>query len=198
MPIAVLPAYAKVIELRLAIPMPSDPMMRPADLDVPGSTPYREMWAGEIVIADMHKDNAKAFAAWAASLDGRVNPFRMTLTAGKFSRAYSGTSALAATPVLGADRIQLDLDATLKRGTRITVGDVETSTFQLFEVLQDVSPNPGAVVRVAPRVRVAFTGSETVVCGTVQAKLKLASDSIDVAISIARGVAGMTVEESLV
>lgn len=197
MALAVLPAYAKIKELRLCIPAPSDAFERPASLHVLTATPYTEMWTGDIVFADMLRDNAKAFSAWQASLDGRVNAFRMALTAGKFSRAYAGTAALAAVPALGADRIQLDLSETLYRGTRITVGDIESGPFQLFDVLQTVAPDEGAAVLVAPRVRVSFTGSETVACGTVNGKFRLRGDDVAVSVSRDRGAASMAVEEAL-
>lgn len=197
MALAVLPSYAKIKELRLCIPAPSEAFERPANLQVLTGTPYTEAWTGDIVFADMLRDSAKAFSAWMASLDGRVTAFRMALTAGKFSRAYSGTSALAAAPALGADRIQLDLTGTLYRGTRITVGNIESGPFQLFDVLETVSPNEGAVVRVAPRVRVEFAGSETVVCGTVNGKFRLRGDDLAVSVRLDRGVASLAIEEAL-
>lgn len=197
MALATLPAYAKVRELRLCVTMPDDALELPAHLKMVAGTPYREIWAGEVVFADMLRDNAKAFSAWMAGLDGRVTAFSMQLTAGKFSRAFAGEAELSTAPVAGADRVHLNLTAPLYRGTRITVGDIESGPYQLFDVLQTVAAGFDVPVLVAPRVREAFTGGEGVDCGSVNGKFRLRGDDLAVAIKLDRGMSSLSIEEAL-
>lgn len=200
MPVATLPAAAKIRELRLRISNMSDDVMRPMGRQQPFAAAFREIWGGEILFAGMTEQNAHAVSAFLESLDGKVSPFKFTMTAGLFSRTATHTAVLAAVPALGADALSLTCSPNsgmLRAGTLISVGDIDTDAYQVFEVLADVAVSNPTLVYVAPRVRCDFLIDATVALGGVYAKVRLAEDPVEAAIALTHGVCAVKVVEAL-
>jgi hypothetical protein len=200
MPVAALPTVARISELRLAIAAPCDEIARPLNRKAPYAPAYRELWRGELLCAGLAHADAAALAAFLEALDGRVTPFKLSLGAGKFGQLASHTGSLQAVPALGADTVSLNLSPAsgrIRAGTLLTVGDLETSAYQLFECVQDVTAASATAVKVAPRVRTTFTLASPVALGTVWAKLRLASDEVDASTLVTHGLVTIGVVEAL-
>lgn len=200
MAIAELPSIARVSELRLAISPEPDQAFRPLNRKTQASMPYRETWSAEIVFAALREVDAHTLAAFFEALDGQVLPFKLPLTAGKFSQVAAFDATLAAVPALGADVVRLNLDPAtgkLKRGTLFTVGDIETTTFQLFECVETVDAAADTSVKVAPRVRWTFESDASVTVGSVDAKLALSKDEFVVPITLSSGIVSVECREAI-
>lgn len=177
-----MPAAAKVREWRLAIGMTDDKSASPLTLREKHSAALREMWSGQLLLAAAGVETIDAIGAWVDSLDGRVNPFRVSLPAGVTGQAAAFAAALAAVPALGSDRIKLTpspTSGTILAGTLLTVGTITSDPFQLFEVVEDATVGATVTLRVAPRVRRVFDIGATVAMGSVEARLRLSSDMQD-------------------
>lgn len=196
--VAALPAYAKISELRLCIKAPSLEATRPLNLKAPYDNPFREMWAGEIVLADMSIDNALAFQGWAESLDGRVTPFSVQLKEGVYSQTCSASATLFAAPSIGADRLALNVaGGSIRKGTLLTIGNIDAREYQMFEALETVAAGECVPLAIAPRIGFAFDITAQVAVGDVSAKLTLATDELEASLRLSKGVAVLSVREAL-
>lgn len=183
MALAIVPAVAKIAELRLSIRAPTDEARRGLNMKAPYAPAAREMWAGQILWAALSRDDTNELAAFFESLDGRVTPFGVELAAGfagqivpGFSGAASGT--LASIPALGADSIAVSVSGSpiLAPGTLVGIGDT-AGVYQLVEIVAGGAANGSTALKIAPRVR--FTvGSTACVLGTVTGKFNLAGDTL--------------------
>lgn len=107
--VAVLPAFARIQELRFCIRNQADDVARPFNRAAPFSSPFREMWSGELLFAPMSRPHAHALSAFLEGLDGRVTPFMVPF--GNFSQPFTQLFdlALAATPDLQDDTLTFSL-----------------------------------------------------------------------------------------
>lgn len=199
MAVVALPSYAHVRELRLAIRAPTDEIRRPLTLRARYSTPFREMWMGTVLFAAATIRNTRAIAAWVEALDGRMSPFRLPFPAGVFSQACPIVATLASSPEFGADELLLDCatPGMLRAGTLLTLGDIESDEFQLFEILQDTTAGNDVAVPIAPRVRREFTINSAVALGAVTGKFKCQDDKVDASLMISHGLVTLPVIEAL-
>lgn len=197
---AALPAAAKVQELRLAVECPTDEVRRPLTRKAPYAAPMREMWRGEVLFAPMTQADARAVAAFFDGLDGRVTPFRLPLKGGVHTVENASTSGtLAAAVASGADRISLakGTSAELLPGTLIAIGDIDTTAFQLVEVIAGGSVATTQTVIIAPRIRQAFSSGAAVAIGGTNGKFKLAQDTFAGSVSASAGIISISVEEAV-
>lgn len=200
---ALLPAWANIKELRLSVGNPADDVTRALNRKRPFATPLREMWAGQILFRPMTRDEFDVLLASLEALDGRALPFKIELKAGKFSASPPITtcSVPAATPTVpGSSTMVLNFDATprlLKRGTLISIGDIDADLYQVFEVIKDATVSLGSTVSVSPRVRHAFPAATGGAVGTVFAKLKLAESKLAPQCDVASSMVGISVVEAL-
>lgn len=197
---AVLPGGSNIRDLRLAIEIAADDVTRALNRKRPFASPYRELWRGQILFRPMTRAEQDALLAALEALEGRSLPFKIELKAGKFSRASTPTTCTVVSAVRGASTIGLNLGSsgsTVKRGTLITVGNIDAGDFQLFEVVEDVTASTSATVRVAPRARHAFSGGTAGAVGAVFAKLKLAESKADAQADLSSGVVAIDVVEAL-
>lgn len=197
---ASLPSGSNIRELRLAIEVAADDVTRPLNRKRPFAAPYRELWTGQILFRPMTRAELDALLAALEALEGRSLPFKVELKAGKFSRVSTPTTCTVVSAVRGSSTIGLNLGssgATVKRGTLITVGNIDAGDFQLFEVVEDVTASPSATVRVAPRVRHAFSAGTAGTVGAVFAKLKLAESKADAQADLSSGIVAISVVEAL-
>lgn len=174
-----LPSIAKIAEIRPRIAVPVSEPTLALNRRRPIGPAYREMWIFEIALAAVSSDNVRKIIAFLERLDGRFSSFALPL--GKFSRVASFTASLVAAPATGADRIRLNLSpaaGSLKRGTLLTIGNIDLPDFQLLEVVADAPASADTTVYVAPRIRRKFTTGDAVVIGNVTARVKLAGDEI--------------------
>lgn len=190
-----LPPFVKIKEYRLGIRLAreNDPT-RPLTRSRPYSVALAERWEGELLFAPLLAADAKRLLAALERLDGKVSPFALTLKGGVVGQASTSTAVLTAAPALGTDTLPLSVSgAELEPGTLVTVGDLNSGPFQLFEVLETTS----AGVTVAPRVRASFSSSSPVAVGTVTAKFQRASDAADVADYIGHSLISLSIVEAL-
>jgi hypothetical protein len=188
--------------------------MRPLTKQAPYSARYSELWVGQALFASTSRANTNAFAAWLESLDGQISPFKLPLQAGKFSQP-SSPIALAEVPALGSDELSIAAaydGIMIEPGTLLTIGDIETDTFQLFEVVaggEKVDPfftdgtdfdddtSFARLLKVAPRVGCVFSLSDPVVIGTVNGKFKLSADELKIASQLTYGTVTVDLVEAV-
>lgn len=197
---AALPSWANIKELRLAIGVATDDATRALNRKRPFVSPFRELWQGQILFRPMTRGEFDGLMASLETLEGRSLPFKVELKAGKFSQTSTPTSCTVVSAVQGAATIGLNLGssgATVRRGTLISIGNIDSGDFQLFEVVEDVPATITAIVRVAPRVRHAFSGGTAGAVGAVFAKLKLAESKVSAQADISSGIAAISVVEAL-
>lgn len=192
---------AKIAEWRLRIDIMDDSPTSPMTLKAPYAAGLTEIWRGEFALAAMTRRNAQAVAAFLESLDGKVTPFKLTLAQPVMSQPGSWTASLIDNPRLGADMLNLAISpagSTLKAGTLLTIGDIDSDPFQLFEVLTDVTTAAATEVTIAPRVRRSFSGNyDAVDVGEVQGRFVLADDFPDINVLLSHGVGVIPVMEGL-
>lgn len=195
MTVPALPSFAKIRELRLGVRHArEDDPLRPTTRSRPFAPSHSERWQGEMLFAPLASAKARELCAFLEGQDGRVSPFLVTLTAGKFGADVAATAAVAVAPALGTDVVSLTVTGgPIVPGTLLTLGDPQSGPFQLFEAVA-VS---GGNVTVAPRVRAAFTTGSAVTIGTVQAKLCRAQDTFDLADYVGHSLLSLTVVEAL-
>lgn len=179
MPLATWPAYAIPTEARLVInnAIPKDYRSQ-VNRAAPFPALFREVWFASIALAPMSRANAELFAAFCETLDGRVTAFKIAMTAGVFTRSSSTGLALLTTTTPGASTIRITVPTGgFYPGTLISLGDIETSSFQLLEVLDTVAAGT-RTINIAPRIRHVFTAGVTCASGSdVFGKFNLATDS---------------------
>lgn len=176
MTLPTLPSYLKVTDARLRITNPADEHKSEINRRNPSPATFREVWTLEAAFAPVAASYADALQAWVEVLDGRVNAFKMPLTQGVYGATCSGSVALSAATTRGAGTLPVTVTGTIPAGTLLAVGDIETSTFQVFEVLEDATSATTAL-EIAPRVRHAFTSGATVEIAAVHGKFKLMADA---------------------
>lgn len=171
----ILPSYAKLRELRLGVDAPGDDGFRPLNKKRAVGPRIGEIWAGEALFAGLNRAQIAALGAFFASCDGRVNAFGLPLAAGFASLTSALTLTLAAATTAGQDYLDFGASA-ISPGTLLTVGSIDSATFQLFEV---VAAKSSAAHYVSPRVRLPFASGAAVTIGTVSGKFKLDRDAIE-------------------
>lgn len=201
MAVTALPSYANIRELRLSVVTRDNEAKRALTRKQPFALQVREMWQGQVLFRNMSPPQVHELLATFEGLKGRVEPFKLELKAGKFSRTCPVSSGtLAAVPVRGQNFLTLNLGAgggTIRRGTLIGLGDIEAGPYQLFEVTADAAISTATNVEIAPRVRYGFAGSTPATVGTVFALLKMASDTITAQVDLTSGAVTANVVESL-
>lgn len=171
-----LPSYLKVTDARLRITNPADEHRSEINRRNPSPAAFRELWTLEAAFAPVAASYADALQAWIEALDGRVNAFKMPLTQGVYGATCSGTVALSGTTTRGAGTLLVTVTGTIPAGTLLAVGDIETNTFQVFEVLEEAT-SATTRLEVAPRVRHAFTSGAAVEIAAPHGKFTLMSDA---------------------
>lgn len=192
-----LPAAAHIRELRLAISAGNNEARRPLNRKAPYAAAYREYWAGEVLFAPTSPSDGQALAAFLESLDGRVLPFRLPLT--PFSVVHANTGGtLGADVARGADTLRVTKASTnpLLRGTLLAIGNIDTTAFQLVEVIHDGPGGTSETVYIAPRIGQAFSGGTTVAIGAVSGKFTLAGD-ISKSVNVSSGLVSVSVIEAV-
>lgn len=175
MALPVLPSYLKVTDARLRVVNATDTHQSEINRRNPAPAALREVWFLESAFAPLNKAQAGALSAWIEALDGRVNAFKLPLTQGVYGATCSGTVALSATATRGAGVLPVTVTGTIPAGTLIGVGDIETDTYQLFEV-SEAATSATTSLAVAPRVRHAFTSGAAVSISTAYGKFNLSED----------------------
>lgn len=153
-----LPSFAKIQEARLRIIAPDDAQRSTMTLRLGAAAALREIWAGEIVFAPMTRANLAALLAFFEQLDGRYSPFSIPLASGfltqpnSFSAATLGPAAAGDT---GALLSASPVSSTIPAGTLVSVGDIDTDAYQVFEIVTAANVSNLGIVSttVAPRVR---------------------------------------------
>ncbi len=196
------PATGKIRELRLGIKAPTANLSRGINLKSPYAAMAREIWAGQILWADLSRADMAGLIAFFESLDGRVTPFGVTLAAGFASQLVGGSASasgtLAAAVARGADRVKISITGspTLAMGTLVGIGDT-AGVYQMCEVVQAAAANGSADIIIAPRIRYAFSAATAVTAGTVTGKFKLTGDDLDQRFNPSYGSLTLDVIEAL-
>jgi hypothetical protein len=192
-----LPSYLKPVDARLVVRNATDEQKSEINLRNPVPYGFREVLFLEAAFAPIAAAYVSALQAWVEALDGRVTAFKMPMTPRVWGAECSATIAISATTTRGSGEIPVTVTGTIPAGALIGVGDIET-TYQMFEVLE-AATSATTALKVAPRVRHAFTTSAAVVVGSsVYGRFKLASDeSGGVALRLDRGVISLAAVEAI-
>lgn len=200
MPTAILPAYAKIQEQRIAVSTQIDAVRRPLNLKNPVGPRHTEIWRGEISFAAMTRADIHAFGAWLAALDGRVEAFALPFINGFSSLGPTQAGALVGNVAYGAETITVSgLGAAPLVGTIGKIGaDIDSGPYWLFQIVS-VTPSGGNyVLEWAPRARAAISAGATVNLGAVNGKFKLDTDRLDSWQSnVSHGIVSIPVVEAL-
>jgi hypothetical protein len=195
-----LPSTFEIVELRLSVALAGETPRNALNKSRNPFTPFSELWTGQIVFAAVGRNAAMEQIAALEAFDGKVGSFGVTLKQGFATHANSFSGSLAVAAVAGADTItvQTGTATDLKAGTLLQIGASDSASYQLVEVLQDVSvPTAGAVIYIAPRIRYAIAGSTAVTGGDVTAVLRLAKDEFAPSYSIDNGAIAIDVIEAI-
>lgn len=173
------PSNARPAEIRMMIANdPAEAARSRLDYRAKYGPALRETWRLEMAVAPMLEADTLALEYLIEQAGGRVTPFRVPMLANVHTLAATASVALAADTTRGADTIELDIaTADVSAGTLISLGDITTNTFQLFEVLEDAEIGTGVAVKIAPRVRYEFeAGADIEIGAACEGKFRLASD----------------------
>lgn len=192
------PAAAKIREMRLGIACDADSAQRAITRDNPIPPHMREIWRGEMLLANLTLADIATVQAFIEYLDGSVDPFSLGLS--RYSQPSTLSGTIAATAVRGKDTVTVNFSSTgqtLRAGTLLTIGSISSGSFQLVEALEDVTSAASTVVRIAPRVRYAYSIGTAVAAGSVTAKFKLTDDLAEASREISYGMCSLRFAESL-
>lgn len=199
MPVAALPATSNIVELQLAIALTVPQASRPLNRKRAPAAPLTEIWRGQIALARMTRADTAALAAFLETLDGSVTPFKVLMAGGFASQSLTESGTLTVAAASGATSISVTFagSVTLPAGTLLAIGDIDTATYQMCELLAPVSGSGVQTLEVAPRIRKAFAAATAVALGSVYAKLVIESPRHGVSGELDRGSATLEVVESL-
>lgn len=199
MPVTMLPASFKIVELKLSIALAGDNPRRQLNKSRNPALPFAEMWQGSIAFAAVNRADAVAQHAVLEAFDGKVTAFGVTLKQGFATHANSFSGTLAAAAVAGSDTISLSSGTMtdLKAGTLLQIGTPGDANYQLVELLDDASIKTAVSVYIAPRIRYAINSGTTVTGGDVTAVLKLNKDELQAAFNIDNGAVSVDVIEAV-
>lgn len=179
MALAQFPAVARAVEARLAI-INNTPDEHFSEASRRGSypIPMREMWACSMAFAPMSRADAELVAAFCEQHDGRVTSFKHALGFGVFRPTVQPGVTLSANAARGANTLSVNVPTGgFPAGTLINIGDIETSRFQLLEVLAAVGAG-AQTIAIAPRLRFAFNAGTGMASNAVFGKWQLARDDV--------------------
>lgn len=132
--------------------------------------PMTELWLGQIALPARARADVAALNGFLASLEGRLNDFGLPLRNGHFNGAAGVSGTLTSDSVPGAETLVLSNPPSV--GDLFSIGDIESPSYQVFEVFEVA----GATVRVSPRVRYRFFSGEAYTTSNVRLRCRLLAD----------------------
>jgi hypothetical protein len=196
-PLIAFPSFVKIVELQLSVRSVFGADRRPLLKTRGEGASLTEMWAGQVAFQTMTSADARAFAAWHETLDGRVNSFALPLAQG-FATHVNSFAGVVASVVAGADVVRLNGSAVaLRPGTLLAFGVPGDVNYQVCEVLEAASPYINTEVFVSPRPRTDIAPGTAVTGGTVTGAFALATDAPASSWGLQRGSATIDIVEAL-
>lgn len=140
-----------------------------------------EHWSGELLFTPMSEQESLRLQALLNTLDGRSTAFgvRMPTTLLTHNVQIEGTLASATTRQAETIQITTPSAGVVLPGTLLTIGDIDSASYQMCEVLTEFTSGTAVTVTVAPRIRNVIASGTAVKIGTgVVGKFYLAADRV--------------------